>query len=80
MSVAFNQFAEKVRQSRHIKAFAGTLLALDPGETTGWSVWQCTPGEDDYMVSCGQLLSWPLQTFIPGFLLLLSKYKPTHVV
>lgn len=80
MSVAFNNFAAQVRKSRHIQPFQGTLLALDPGETTGWSVWYCKPGEDDVMIACGQLPSWPLQTFVPGFKFLISKYGPTRIV
>ena len=76
----FNTFAAKVREARKVNAFAGTLLALDPGETTGWSVWQCTPGEDDVLIAWGQLPSWPMNLIASGFLELLKQYKPTRVV
>lgn len=76
----FNTFSNKVRQSKQVLAFQGCLLALDPGETTGWCIWTCIPGEDDVMIACGQLPSWPLTTFVPGFQALLDKYKPTRIV
>jgi len=80
MTVAFNQFAEQVRNSRSTKPFIGRLFALDPGETTGWCVWDCRPGEDDYMVACGQMPSWPIQHCVRNFQSLLFLYKPTKVV
>jgi len=80
MTQQFNLFSEAVRKSRGQKAFRGILLALDPGETTGWCVWRCEPGEDDVMIACGQMPSWPIQECVKNFQVLLNQYQPTYVV
>lgn len=79
-SAKFNVLADNVRRNRGVKAFAGTLLSLDPGEMMGWSVWLCIPGEDDVRLAHGQLACWPLSDFVPNFEWLLDTYKPTQVV
>jgi hypothetical protein len=42
------------------KRYVGTLLALDPGETTGWAIFESTV-EDVQMKGCGQVKTWPLE-------------------
>lgn len=44
---------ELVARTRRGEAFTGRLLALDPGETTGWAVF-----EDCQLARCGQ---WPVR-------------------
>jgi hypothetical protein len=80
MSQIFNDFAAKVRKARNVKAFEGRLLTLDPGQTTGWTVWDCIPGNDDVRVAHGQLDSWPMEVGVVGFAELLRVYKPTLAV
>lgn len=44
---------------RNSGTFKGRLLALDPGETTGWSIWDSHDNASRYeMHSCGQLPTW----------------------
>lgn len=80
MTIQFNQFAEAVRQARGLKPFEGRLLALDPGETTGWCIWDCIPGANDTMIACGQLDTWPIENQVKNFRALLNQYNPTQIV
>jgi hypothetical protein len=79
-SQKFNVLADKIRQNRGVRAFSGRLLSLDPGEMTGWTVWDCIPGEDDVRIAHGQLACWPMSDFVPNFTWLLDTYQPTQVV
>lgn len=80
MSQKFNDFAAKVRKAKHVVAFEGRLLTLDPGQTTGWSLWDCIPGNDDIRIAHGQLPSWPIGLAVNGFGEMLQKYAPTFCV
>ncbi len=86
----FYQFMGKVHASKPRPGglFTGKVLALDPGETTGWSVWE--GGEQPSMVACGQLDTWdkeakpststPIEHCVTNFPQLLSTYNPTTAV
>lgn len=39
--------------------FKGTLLTFDPGQTTGWALWDAR--ETPKLVECGQLSTFPVQ-------------------
>jgi len=80
MSQVFNDFAHKVRLSRKVTPFQGRLLSLDPGQTTGWTVWDCTPGQDDVRIAHGQLTSWGMKEGVRNFAALLDQYLPTFAV
>jgi hypothetical protein len=80
MSKAFNDFAHKVRVARKVKPFEGRLLSLDPGQTTGWTVWDCIPGNDDVRIAHGQLQSWVMKDGVRNFAGLLDQYNPTFCV
>lgn len=57
----FDAFVNQVHSQipRNGGRFKGRLLALDPGETTGWSVWDSHDNATRYeMFSCGQLETW----------------------
>ncbi len=62
MSTAFDEFLSKVHKTKPLPngPFVGRLLSLDPGETTGWSIWDCNqmPHMGYRMVECGQLPTW----------------------
>jgi Holliday junction resolvasome RuvABC endonuclease subunit len=66
--------------------FRGRLLALDPGETTGWSVWDSHNNATHYeMVECGQLETWDktnntINPCVTNFPKLLTHFEPDEVV
>lgn len=79
-SAKFNEFSANVRRAKIVRAFEGRLLALDPGEMTGWSLWDCVAGEDDVRIAHGQMASWPLKEFVPEFSQFLNRWMPTKAV
>jgi hypothetical protein len=70
----FSRIVEAVRVKKGLRPFTGRLLALDPGETTGWSLW-----ENNGLVDCGQKKTWPLTHAIDSFQELLTLH-PTIIV
>lgn len=51
----FHAFKGAVNKARKIQpVYCSRLLALDPGETTGYSVFEATP-ENTRLIECGQL-------------------------
>ena len=56
--------------------FDGTLLALDPGETTGWAL--LTEGHK--LLRSGEIKTKTVEIGIPALQELLKKYKPNFVV
>lgn len=78
MSIGFTELLIKSQPDKS-KLFQGTLLALDPGETTGWSVFKC----DGYEVTrgdSGQISCVPLEQGIQDITKLLYTWKPGFVV
>jgi hypothetical protein len=60
--------------------FEGKLLSLDPGETLGWSSWQCTK-DDVKLLEYGQWLCTPFDTNgIPAVIRLIERVMPDHIV
>lgn len=84
----FNTFLTKVHQSQPPKSgkFIGRVLALDPGETTGWSIWDSHDQGTKYvMEASGQLETWDKQEHnikpcVYNFKDLLRECQPDHVV
>jgi hypothetical protein len=58
--------------------FIGTLLALDPGETTGWSLWTSTQ-EHIILLDSGQLKTWPMDAATDGLWKLLIDHQPNFI-
>lgn len=89
MDLDFNTFLTKVQQGKPRPGgrFVGRLLALDPGETTGWSVWDSHDNAIRYELSAsGQLETWDksnnsihpcVANFDAG---LLNVYEPNVIV
>ena len=76
----FSGFVKLARNAKKKPALANcTLLALDPGETTGWTVLQAIDGRIE-LVEAGQVKTWEMPFAVSGFSDLLTKYKPTFVV
>lgn len=89
----FNQFVDVAHKSKPRLGgkFRGRLLSLDPGETTGWSVWDSHDNATRYeLYDSGQLATWdkeatistsgPIRTCIINFPRLLKHYAPDMVV
>jgi hypothetical protein len=61
--------------------FSGRLLALDPGETTGWSVWDVPEeGLRPKLLAYGQLPNIDAAMGTTQIEKLIDKYNPTHAV
>lgn len=69
----------KLRMQVKKSSFVGTVLALDPGETTGWSVLRVSPEHIELIVQ-GQFSTWPLDEALPGLTQLLDVYEPNFLV
>ncbi len=84
----FNTFLNKVHQSQPPKSgqFIGRLLALDPGETTGWSIWDSHDNGTHYeLESSGQLETWDkvnhtINPCVHNFNNMLMQWQPDYVV
>lgn len=57
----FEQFCAAVNKAKKIPPFTGTLLALDPGETTGWAVFD---GSGKRLTKFGQIKTWPAENMV----------------
>lgn len=57
------------------KPFEGILLALDPGETTGWSIFQ-----DQKLLASGQAVTKPIETGYDWLHKTFEQFRPTQVV
>jgi hypothetical protein len=71
-------FIKKINESKGLPSFDGRLLALDPGETTGWAIFQThavVPSTD-----CGQIKTWPESDAVKELDELIPYYRPTLVV
>lgn len=55
--------------------FRGTLLSLDPGETTGWCLF-----EDQQLIIADQARTKPIETGYDWLHEVFKKYNPTQVV
>lgn len=58
----FHDLRKKIGKS----SFTGKLLALDPGETTGFSLFQAGPDNTSLLLA-GQMKTWPLESGLPQF-------------
>jgi hypothetical protein len=55
--------------------FSGRFMTFDPGETTGWSLWERTR-----LADFGQLKTYPIETGVNPLQTLLFNRSPTRVV
>jgi len=65
-------------QKLHQHSFHGTIAAFDPGETTGFAVFERGP-EHTSLVHAEQLQTWPLETGVEELRRAFS-YLPTYIV
>ncbi len=55
----------------------GIILALDPGETTGYVIFD---GSNSKILEEGQIKTWPIESAIPALDYLFNTYKPSILV
>lgn len=60
--------------------FQGTLLALDPGETTGWTVIDVGVAGEIIIANQGQFESWPLDKALRRLTSLVESFSPNFLV
>lgn len=75
----FSQFRKAANLAKKVKPFSGTLLSLDPGETTGWASFSAT-AEVCALEDQGQIKTWPQHDMVTEMTKLLDRVQPTMVV
>lgn len=75
----FNLFRQAANKQKKVIPYAGKILTLDPGETTGYSIWNSDP-LNATMIKCGQLKTWPMQEAVKSFTDILQAEQPDLVV
>lgn len=76
MSVTLSTLLQAQLKQGKVKLLEGNLLALDPGETTGY----CIFNPQGVLIAQGQERTWPLESCIPVISKLLEAYQPKAVV
>lgn len=74
----FHHFMTAVHHAKGVTPFKGVLMALDPGETTGWAVFDATQGI--VRMKCGQIKTWPMEDAVGSFTQMLDKYTPSMIM
>ena len=59
--------------------FRGRLVALDPGETTGFAMFERYETET-ILTAAQQLNTWPMEKAVPEFKAVINSYRPDFVV
>jgi hypothetical protein len=83
--VQFMHLRKKVNVAKKIpEAFQGRVLALDPGETTGYTCFSCEGEQEGTnwidVVESGQVKTWPEGPMVNSLTHLIDHLKPTFVV
>lgn len=79
MALPFNKIRQMLNKQKPETLFEGTLLALDPGETTGVAAFGCVKDEAT-LVHGGQIKTWPITECVANLTKLLDDIKPDCVV
>jgi hypothetical protein len=72
---AFYKLVHQLRRND----FCGRLIAIDPGETTGVTIIDCTP-TNIHLFAQLQIGSWPLEKSLNDFVALFATTKPSQMV
>lgn len=75
-----SKFCAAANIAKKVAPFHGYVLALDPGETTGWAVFERNDGDKIALVACGQASTWPMENCVAELTKLLDTYTPNIVV
>lgn len=73
--VNFQTLRSQIKKS----TYSGILLSVDPGETTGVSVFKASP-QTSKLLYTAQIETWPLDLAVPEFGKLFNEYSPSLVV
>lgn len=81
------KFTELLAKSKE-DLYLGRVLALDPGETTGWCLMQLVKGNSDVLRAAevrpsycaGQVLTSPVEHAVTILTKLIDEQKPDHIV
>lgn len=72
-------FVTKVRATKRLGPLPEfRLLALDPGETTGWSIWDVSE-HDVYLTETGQAETWPIEQSVRGISELIGRVSHPRI-
>jgi hypothetical protein len=74
------KFILACNEAKKITPFRGRLLALDPGETTGYAVFQGQPETGYDWLAIDQIKTWPEHDAYSNIWMLLQSEKPSLVV
>lgn len=80
----FSEFAQKIWANPATpRCPYFRVLALDPGETTGWSFFareQMEPYSHWTLEDWGQLPTWPMEKTVENFPALVSRLRPDYII
>ncbi len=79
MSVHFSTLRQQANKAKSVSPYVGSILAFDPGETTGYAFFQSTR-DAATLVYQGELETWPLDKALPQISGLISNLKPGLVI
>lgn len=74
----FHDFATTIRRAKK-EDFYGTILAFDPGETTGWALLRRSK-DDTELMHAGQVKTWPLREGLGNITILYNTFEPVKMV
>lgn len=69
----FHDFRLAVNNSKKVKPYVGCVLALDPGETTGWALFEASVDET-VLLRAGQIKTWPMAVGVPELQSMISSH------
>lgn len=70
----------KLRDQVKKSTFVGSLLAFDPGETTGWTAMTVDASRQIFIDAQGQLDTWPMEVGLPNVERVFEAFEPNFVV
>lgn len=79
MSEIFVKTMQAFHRAKKVTPFTGTLLALDPGETTGVFVAKATPTSLE-VLKVTQVQTWPMEKAVFNFADIINTYRPDFMV
>lgn len=79
MSEEFSTFRVAANAAKKVTPFVGTVLALDPGETTGWALFSALETKAS-LISCGQIKTWEIGIAVQNLSSLLDQTEPDLVI